>query len=122
MTYRLRKFVCRRRKSVLAAVLMLLALVGGLVGTTWGLIRATHAEADAVNQAKEKDRALREEAVASAAAQESERKAKDQLFRALVSEAHARRTGGQGGQRWDSLESLAKAVAIARERQYGEEK
>jgi eukaryotic-like serine/threonine-protein kinase len=41
--YRLQKFVRRNRGPVLAAALVLLALVGGVVGTTWGLIRAEHA-------------------------------------------------------------------------------
>jgi serine/threonine protein kinase/tetratricopeptide (TPR) repeat protein len=39
-TYRLRKFVRRNRGTVLAAVLVLLALVGGIVGTTLGLLEA----------------------------------------------------------------------------------
>jgi serine/threonine protein kinase len=38
--YRLRKFVRRNRGPVLAASLVLLALVAGVIGTTWGLIRA----------------------------------------------------------------------------------
>jgi serine/threonine protein kinase len=38
--YRLRKFVWRNKGPVLAASLVLLALVAGVIGTTWGLIRA----------------------------------------------------------------------------------
>jgi tetratricopeptide (TPR) repeat protein len=38
--YRLRKFVRRNKGPVLAAGLLMLALVGGMIGTTWGLIRA----------------------------------------------------------------------------------
>ena len=38
--YRLRKFVRRHKGPVLAASLILLALVAGVIGTTWGLIRA----------------------------------------------------------------------------------
>src|SRR5207248_4023009 len=41
--YRLRKFVRRNKGPVLAAALVLLALVGGILGTTWGLLRATEA-------------------------------------------------------------------------------
>ncbi len=37
--YRLRKFLRRNKGPVLAASLILLTLVGGIVGTTWGLIR-----------------------------------------------------------------------------------
>src|SRR5216117_1426122 len=38
--YRLRKFVRRNKGPVLAASLILLTLIAGMVGTTWGLIRA----------------------------------------------------------------------------------
>src|SRR5439155_2030255 len=40
VTYRLRKFVRRHKGPALAASLILLALVVGVIGTTWGLIRA----------------------------------------------------------------------------------
>ncbi len=39
--YRLRKFVRRNRGRVVAASLVLLAMVGGIVGTTFGLVEAT---------------------------------------------------------------------------------
>ena len=38
--YRLRKFVRRHRGRVAAAGLVLLALVAGIIGTSWGLVRA----------------------------------------------------------------------------------
>ena len=38
--YRLRKFVRKHRGAVIAASLVVLALLGGIAGTTWGLIRA----------------------------------------------------------------------------------
>jgi serine/threonine protein kinase/WD40 repeat protein len=38
--YRLRKIVRRHKGPVLAASLVVLALMGGIIGTTWGLIRA----------------------------------------------------------------------------------
>jgi serine/threonine protein kinase/WD40 repeat protein len=38
--YRLRKAVRRHKGPVVAASLVVLALVGGIIGTTWGLIRA----------------------------------------------------------------------------------
>jgi serine/threonine protein kinase/tetratricopeptide (TPR) repeat protein len=50
--YRLRKALRRHKGPALAALLVMLVLVGGIIGTTWGLIRATHAEADAVSEAK----------------------------------------------------------------------
>jgi non-specific serine/threonine protein kinase/serine/threonine-protein kinase len=38
--YRLKKFVRRNKGQVIAASLAVLALVAGMAGTTWGLIRA----------------------------------------------------------------------------------
>ncbi|MFL5340383.1 MAG: protein kinase domain-containing protein [Gemmataceae bacterium] len=46
--YRLRKFVGRNRRPVLAAAVMLTLLMGGVVGTTVGLFRALSAEAQAL--------------------------------------------------------------------------
>ena len=46
--YRLRKFVKRNRGRVAAAVLVLAALLSGMAGTTWGMIRAEQARQDAV--------------------------------------------------------------------------
>ncbi|MGH9205885.1 MAG: hypothetical protein ACRD1G_04915, partial [Acidimicrobiales bacterium] len=51
--YRLRKIVRRHRSAALAIALVLLALVGGMIGTMWGLLRAMDAEAEAVNEAKQ---------------------------------------------------------------------
>jgi serine/threonine protein kinase/tetratricopeptide (TPR) repeat protein len=72
--YRLRKFVRRNRGPVLAAGLVLLALVIGITGTTWGLLLAV-AERDA------KDAALK----AEQQAREDETKARQQAFAALRS-------------------------------------
>src|SRR5436305_1231895 len=44
--YKLRKFVRRNKRTVLAAALVLLVLVGGIIDTTWGKLRANDAEAD----------------------------------------------------------------------------
>jgi tetratricopeptide (TPR) repeat protein len=57
--YRLRKFVRRHRGRVIAASLVVLALVGGIIGTTAGLITARRQETLA-NQ--ERDRATEAEA------------------------------------------------------------
>ncbi len=38
--YRLKKFVKRNRLQVMAACVVMLALVGGVAGTSWGLLRA----------------------------------------------------------------------------------
>ncbi|MBX7105982.1 MAG: tetratricopeptide repeat protein [Gemmataceae bacterium] len=65
-TYRLRKFVQRNRGQVIAASLVLLALVGGMVGTTVGLIEATKQEKMAL-AAAEKERKAKQEAEAEKA-------------------------------------------------------
>jgi WD40 repeat protein len=48
----------RRRVQLAAAALVLLALVGGIVATTWQALRATHAEADALAEADRNRRLL----------------------------------------------------------------
>jgi len=45
--YRLRKFVRRQKGPVVAAALVFLALVGGIIGTTWQAVRATQAQGQA---------------------------------------------------------------------------
>jgi WD40 repeat protein len=52
--YRLKKFLRRNRGPVLAAMLVILALIGGIIGTTLGLWRA---EEEARNAGGERDRA-----------------------------------------------------------------
>jgi serine/threonine protein kinase/tetratricopeptide (TPR) repeat protein len=58
--YRLRKFVRRNQGPVLAVSVVALALVGGIVGTTWGMLWAIRAEADARTEATEKGRAKKQ--------------------------------------------------------------
>src|SRR5262249_555643 len=51
--YRLRKFVRRNKVPVLAASLVFLALVGGIIGATWGLFQADRArEAEAQQRSR----------------------------------------------------------------------
>jgi serine/threonine protein kinase/WD40 repeat protein len=103
--YRLRKFVRRNKGPVLAASLVVLALVAGIIGTTWGMVRATHAKAEVVSEAKQKDDALRDKEAALA-------DAKDNLWLSLYEQARARRFSRRMGQRLESLDALAKAAAI----------
>ncbi len=49
--YRLKKFLRRNRGPVLAALLVLLALVGGIIGTTLGLLQARASEERAYHEA-----------------------------------------------------------------------
>jgi serine/threonine protein kinase/WD40 repeat protein len=104
--YRLRKFMRRHRGPVLAASALFVALVAGIVGTTWGMIRAMRAEGDAVQAANQKQ-------VALAIAQESERNNSEQLWESLVAQARARRLSRRPGQRFESLETLKEATRLA---------
>jgi serine/threonine protein kinase/Tfp pilus assembly protein PilF len=74
--YRLRKFARRNKRPVLAALLVLGVLVAGIFGTTWGMLRATFAEAEAVREAAEKTVALRDKGAALATAKANEIQAK----------------------------------------------
>src|SRR5438445_361359 len=65
--YRFRKFARRNKGPVLAASLVFLALVGGVIGTTWGLVRA-----DRARQGEEEQR-LAAEANADRAVQAQQR-------------------------------------------------
>jgi serine/threonine protein kinase/tetratricopeptide (TPR) repeat protein len=72
--YRLRKLVRRHRGPVVAAGVVLVALLAGIGGTTWGLLRA-------VKERDAKDAALKAEQQARA----DETKARQQAFAALRS-------------------------------------
>ena len=70
VTYRATKLLRRYKGPVLAAAVVLLALVGGLVGTGWGLMRAEQARAVADTERKRAEaneqKALEEKRVAHA--------------------------------------------------------
>jgi eukaryotic-like serine/threonine-protein kinase len=55
--YRLRKFIRRNKGRVLAASLVLLALIGGMVGTTLGLFEARQQQRIALDERDDKEKA-----------------------------------------------------------------
>jgi serine/threonine protein kinase/pilus assembly protein TadC len=65
MSYRVSKFVRRHRGQVIAASLVLIALVGGIVGTTLGLFEARRQEKIARDETAEKEKANNELAQAN---------------------------------------------------------
>ncbi len=73
--YRLRKFVRRHKGQVLAATLVLLALLAGMVGTTLGLLEARKQAGIAREEAEKKTQALDEEARQRALAEAEKAKA-----------------------------------------------
>src|SRR5262249_53023553 len=60
--YRLRKVVRRNRPQVIAGCLVLLALLTGMAGTTWGLFEARRQEKIARDETDEKEKARLAEA------------------------------------------------------------
>jgi serine/threonine protein kinase/WD40 repeat protein len=103
--YRLRKLARRHKGPVLAASVVLLALVGGTVAATWGMLRATAAEAAAVGEAHQKTEALTDKEAALADAE-------DKLFLALLTRARAERASGRIGQRFEALKAIRAAARI----------
>jgi serine/threonine protein kinase len=87
--YRVQKFLYRNRGPVIAATVILLLLVGGIVGTAWSLVRAVNAERVALADRDAADKARKEEAKQRATADEqrgraekSEQAAKDEAVKA----------------------------------------
>ncbi|MGL4549909.1 MAG: protein kinase domain-containing protein, partial [Gemmataceae bacterium] len=73
--YRVRKFLRRHRVPAAAAAAVLLALIGGIIGTAWGLVRAEAARREEATQRvraeEERDRATRAEGRATASAEKA---------------------------------------------------
>ncbi len=110
--YRLRKLLRRHKGPVLAASMVMLALLAGIIAATWGWIRASDARAATLRAANQKEEALKGKESALLLAQDREREANDQLFEALYNQARAGRFSRQMGQRLDTLDALAKAAGI----------
>jgi serine/threonine protein kinase len=110
--YRLRKFFGKHRGAVLAAGLVTLALVAGLVGTTLGLFQARAAEAVAL-EAREDER------VARARAEENATRAEENATRANQQKALAEKRLAQIEKGIDVLASVLRDIDPRTERQGG---
>jgi serine/threonine protein kinase/tetratricopeptide (TPR) repeat protein len=97
--YRLRKLVRRNKGPMLAVGLVLLVLVAGIIGTTWGLVRADKARADAVAAQ-----------LAEAARAKAEGRAKDEAEQALKAERKAK--DGETAQRLRAEDNTKLAMAV----------
>jgi WD40 repeat protein/serine/threonine protein kinase/predicted Zn-dependent protease len=104
-SYRLRKFVRRNKRPVLAAALILLTLVSGITGTTLGLLQAR-------GERDDKERAREAEAEQRTQADQARTKAEAALYRSLVSETRALLLSGREGWRAKALANLQRAAAI----------
>ena len=107
--YRLSKFLRRNKGAVIAAALVLLSLLAGIAGTTFGLIRAEHRRSEALRQRDIADKAS-VEAIAqkkiaddqkqlaienASKADENARKAELRLAESLISQADALSLAGR---------------------------
>jgi tetratricopeptide (TPR) repeat protein len=97
--YRLSKFVRRNRGAVIAASLVLLALVGGVVGTTIGLIEA-RAQRNVAEKALQAESLERSKAVAK----------RDQKEKARSAEAEQHQLAEDARKKADEKTAVAKAV------------
>src|SRR5262249_7813999 len=77
MGYRLSKFARRNKGPVLAASLVALALVVGIIGTTWGMILAT-------DEATERGKAEQQAQEREELAEKAERRAKEDRDEAIT--------------------------------------
>jgi serine/threonine protein kinase/WD40 repeat protein len=100
--YRAGKLFRRHKGTMLTAATVVVLLVGGIVGTTLGMLEAIHQGGIATNAA-----------MAEAAAKVNEEKAKRdalaKLWGAYLSEAKALRFSGRRGQRFEALKAIQAA-------------
>lgn len=68
--YRAEKFLRRNKGPVIAASLVVFALIGGIVGTTWGLFEASH-QADVAENRRKEAQAAQKRAEAAAAKEQT---------------------------------------------------
>jgi hypothetical protein len=85
--YRLRKFVRRNRGPVVATGLVLLALVGGVVGTTLGLVEAKRQEGIARGEAAQREAARADEARQRGVAEAKQKEAVEEKAKAVAAAA-----------------------------------
>jgi serine/threonine protein kinase/tetratricopeptide (TPR) repeat protein len=98
--YRLRKFLRRNKGPVAAVAVVMLVLILGIIGTTLGMVWATEAEADAVEQARKAEMARGQE--------EHQRRAADQ---ARQNEAAERKKADREKELAEARRRQAEAVA-----------
>ena len=116
--YRLRMLLKRHKGPVLAASVLFLSLLAGIVGTTWGLVRADEAR-EAEKERAEGERLARREAEAAEkqAREEKQRAVEEKLLADAVREFLQKKLLGQADTRVqadDLLKQGAQAAGAAR--------
>lgn len=85
-SYRLRKFLKRNKAPAIAGSLLIVTLLAGIAGTTWGVVEANRQTKIAENETHQKDHALKAETLARQRAQQQTNIA----IEARERESHAR--------------------------------
>ena len=106
-TYRMRKFVRRRKKTVAAVATIAFLLIAGSIGTGIGLWKTIQANAELDIALGEKDAALREEERQRDLAQDNERRARAAEGEARSEAERATRAEGEARARAGELEQVA---------------
>jgi WD40 repeat protein/serine/threonine protein kinase len=105
--YKLRKFLRRYKRPVLVTVVLMLALLGGIAGTTYGLIRAESARQDALAaqqaEAQQRRRAEGERDAKEEARKEAEANAARANAKTAEASAQAKRANDNADQAWAYL-------------------
>jgi eukaryotic-like serine/threonine-protein kinase len=112
LIYRAGKFFRRNKGTVLTAAIVILLLVGGIIGTTLGMLDAIHHEQIAAKAADDSKKAEARETAAKMEAEEAKKDALAKLWGAHLNEANARRYSGRRGQRFESLKSIQAALKL----------
>ncbi|MFT5285620.1 MAG: serine/threonine protein kinase [Planctomycetota bacterium] len=138
MAYRVKKFIRRNRIKVVSGALILLAMIAGIIGTTWGMLESSRTrdealvakaraetaeresdmlriEADSQRQAAEdkRDEALASKAAAQAAEKEAERQ-RGMADAAQLAEASLRSSAeNEAKQSQDITRFLVKTLSLA---------
>ena len=114
--YRMQKFVRRNKGRVIAVALVLLALVGGIVGTTWGLLSARQArdaaEAQRIIAENEKD----QKEQARKQAEDERRRADLKAKEAVEQREAATRSAAKVGQLLFTVNLKAAELEVAKKR------
>lgn len=113
--YRLRKLLRRNKGPVLAASIVFLALVAGLVATGIALSVA-RSERIAADAARDDEARQRQDAINQRdRAIKADLEARERLFAASFSRAQATRRGDRPGRRLEAMEALKEAIETARQ-------
>jgi serine/threonine protein kinase/WD40 repeat protein len=103
--YLMRKFLRRHRRQAVAAALVLLALLAGITGTTFGLVRAKAEATRAERSREEADQARNASEIARA-------RAEADSYEATLGEARALRGAHEPGWREKALDDLTRLAVM----------